>query len=417
MPEVIKIAIAPYIIYLVYKRDPVYLPALIVFVTPGTTITYAVLFSTMILSISSFKEIKKYGLKWVFLLTLLPAVIFLYISLQRLLVMGEGLVAILTPLDYYLGIFPFFYGVLIAKKISRNSINGILIALFIMPLLSQFGIVNFSIRIYWISYPVFMIIFLGSLIYIIQKKAVNQNWFFLSFLFLLFNLSPKFTVLFSGIISLIIFYFKAYQRKILLKIFTSWRIVIVFLVVIFLVISNAEKAIESLSIQDLNSTESSYYGSWSSFKEQLYFKAFGDRAPIWLGGWNIIIEQKEFYFYPPTKPFVYTMQSLTGSEISENEIPIHNLLLELMRNYGFLYGLWLFILFIYFCIIGAGKFIWGMKENNVLLLSLSAGTLGSALVGSLVGQYPLMGTFSISMITFLGIFFALNFNQMKIEKI
>lgn len=409
-------AFIPYVFYLVKQKNPIFLPALIVYVTPGTTITYAILFSTLVITFANLSVIKKTGLIWAFILTLFPVPVFLYLTIQRLVQFGDGLVSILTPLDYYLGLFPFFYGVLMADKFDNKSVQGLLITLFILPTLAQLGIFDISIRIYWLSYPVFMVIFIGTIIMFSQKKTINKNWFLLSSIFLILNSSPQFTVLFSGIVAIVVFYYKLANKKILFSFFTSWKIILIFLLITSLVISNSDSAIKSINSQNSYLNEASYYESWSTFKEKFFFKAFGDRAPLWVGGWNVIKQQQEFYFFPPTKPFVYTLQTVSGNEFNENEMAMHNLLLELMRNYGLFYGFFIFFIFLYMCIISIGKFISSYNGNNLQLLFIATGTLGSAFVGSLVGQYPLMGSFSICMISIFGIFFGLNrFSYLKLK--
>lgn len=411
LPEFVKLAFTPYIFYLVFTKNPIFIPALIAFVTPGTTISFAVLISTFVITLLSISDLKNYGLSKILLLSFLPLPFFLYLTYQRLFELGAGLIGTLVPLDYYLGLFPFFYGVLCYRKFGNDSLWGIILALFILPLLNTFQIIDFSVRVFWLSYPIFLTIFLSSIYLFITNKKIDKGLFILSVLFLLVHLSPKFTVLFSGIVGLSVIYLKASNRQFYLSILTGRKVVVLFLAIVFLIITNTDTAINSLNAQNISYDESSYYESWETFKEKLYFKSFGDRAPIWAGAWDMLKEETEYYFYPPLEPLKYSMRTLSGSTIDENELAIHNLLLELMRNFGFLIGISIFMIFIFYLVLGPGKFIFKSNNGHIALIFLAAGTFGSGIVGSLVGQYPLMGTFSIGMISICGVFYGFNFSS------
>ncbi|RZS98475.1 hypothetical protein [Cecembia calidifontis] len=410
LPEIVKLAFAPYVFYLVFTKNPIFIPALIAYVTPGTTIAFAVLISTFVITLFSVPVLKKYGLGKTLFFSLLPLPFLLYLTYQRVFELGEGLIGTLVPLDYYLGLFPFFYGVLCYKKFGNYSLWGILLALFILPLFSTFQIIDFSVRVFWLSYPVFLTIFLSSIYLIIRNKRIDKGVFTLSVLFLMIHFSPKFTVLFSGIVGLLVIYLKASNRQFSLSILTGWKVVVLFLVVVFLIISNTDTAINSLNAQNISYDERSYYESWETFKEKIYFKSFGDRAPIWAGAWDMLKEETEYFFFPPLEPLKYSMQTLSGGTIEDNELPIHNLLLELIRNFGFLIGVSIFVAFMFYLVLGPGKFMFKSNNGHIALFFLAAGTLGSAIVGSLVGQYPLMGTFSIGMISISGVFYGFNFS-------
>jgi hypothetical protein len=335
---------------------------------------------------------------------------FLYLTYQRVFELGTGLIGTLVPLDFYLGLFPFFYGVLCYKKFGNDSLWGILLALFVLPLFRTFEIIDFSVRVYWVSYPVFLTVFLSSIYLRIKNKKFDKSLFTLSLLFLVIHLSPKFTVLFSGIVGVFIIFLRATNRKFTLAILAGWKVVVLFLAVVFLVIFNTDTAIDSLNAQNISWDDRSYYESWETFKEKLYFKSFGDRAPIWAGSWNTLKDESAYYFFPPLVPIEFSMQSLSGSTIEVDHLAVHNLLLELIRHFGFLIGLSIFVTFMIYLVLGPGRFIFKSINGHIGLFFLAAGALGSGIVGSLVGQYTLMGTFSISMISIAGLFYGFNFS-------
>lgn len=413
--EVVKFAFAPYVFYLVYTKNPIFIPALIAYVTPGTTIAFAVLFSTFVVTLFYVPVLRKYGLGKILLLSLFPLPFVLYLSYQRIFELGEGLIGILVPIDFYLGLFPFFYGVLCFKKFGNDSLWGIFLALFVLPLFTTFDIIDYSVRIYWLSYPVFLTVFFSAIYLRTKNRRLDKGLFILSLLFMIIQLSPKFTVLFSGIVGLLIIYLRARNRQFTLSFLAGWKVVVLFVAVVFLIISYTGKGIDSLNSQNISWDEKSYYESWETFKEKLYFKSFGDRAPIWAGSWNTLKDETAHYFFPPLVPIEFTMQALSGSTIESDNLAIHNLLLELIRNYGFLIGISIFVTFMFYLVLGPGEFIF-MSINGYRVLSfLAAGTLGSGIVGSLVGQYPLISTFSISMISICGVFYGINFSKTNEE--
>src|SRR5690606_13125044 len=106
--EALKYVVAPYVLYMVWKRDPIYLPALFVHFTPGSTISSFILILVLVLTIADFSRFRKMGIGWLLLLALLPLPFFIYQTIERIFVLNQGLIQILTPLSFYLGIFPFF---------------------------------------------------------------------------------------------------------------------------------------------------------------------------------------------------------------------------------------------------------------------------------------------------------------------
>lgn len=72
IPEIVKISLAPYIYILVNAKNPNYIPTLIALVLPGSTLAYAVLLSTLLLTLLNIQVIVKSGLGMILFLSLLP---------------------------------------------------------------------------------------------------------------------------------------------------------------------------------------------------------------------------------------------------------------------------------------------------------------------------------------------------------
>lgn len=409
LPEVVKLALTPYVLFLIFRKDPIYLPALIALVIPGTTIAYAILISTFLLTVLYAKQIKQEGLGFLFILSLLPLPIFLYMTFVRVIEMNEGLIQTLVPLGYYLGIFPFFYGTLMYYKFNTASYFGIILALFLLPMFKFLPLSESNIRIYWLSFPVFF----GMAFYFLWIKKILNSGFtvlgLISILFLILNPSTKFTLIASGLVAFMVLIFKNYQWEKLMSLWTQKRAILFFISIVVLIFMFSESNTEALASQRIDYNEISMFESWDSFRTKLWYKAFGDRSVIWIGVWDTV-KNSDHVFWPPYEKMIYSFFNYQGALRDESEISAHNLPLELMRNYGVVVGLIIALNYFLMMIKGAGTLI--KNAANIEITILGAGCLGSGFVGALVGQYPLMITFSLGLMALFGVFYGLGKNRM-----
>ncbi len=135
----IKFILAPYVVYLVWSKKALYLPALFVFIAAGSILSIVILLTTAVLTVRNLPLFKTMNLTWIILLLLLPSPIFIWQTLERILTMNLGIVDIFTPLSFYLGYFPFFYGILIAPKVNSKIITAIYLTLFLLPFVQIFN--------------------------------------------------------------------------------------------------------------------------------------------------------------------------------------------------------------------------------------------------------------------------------------
>ena len=398
-----QILVAPYIAYLVWARNPLYLPALFVLIAPGSTLSIFALLITLVLTVLYIPKFRTMRLGWLVLLALLPLPVFIYMTGVRLFGMGMGIVEILKPLGFYLGLFPFFYGILIAPKIDRRALEGILLTFLILPLLKFMPLVEFSIRAYWFSFPLFFA-FAGAKIFLSKRLKVPFQWSVLSILFLLFAISflgIKFTLIFAAFLALFALFTAVKGYEWLLNLFAKPKLVILSVALVAVIVSIGSNY-STRNTQLYNVQESINYFDPESFWEGLKFKTFGDRAPIWAGGWALIQEEK--MIWPPYKAPSYSFLNYKGSEVEDIEFGIHNIGLELMRNYGMVVGGVITLTYILMLIIGPGRFLRN-RVNSPYLLLLAATCLGSGIVGGLVGQYVLMIAFSFILLSLSGMLF------------
>jgi hypothetical protein len=404
LPEVIKLAFIPYILFLLFKKDPVYLPALIALITPGTTIAYGILISILIFTIVNINSLRKRGLGLLLLFALLPFPIFAYMTYIRITEMNLGLIQSLTPLGYYLGLFPFFYGVMLSNKFTQKAFYGVVLVLFLLPLYQYTGLLESSVRIYWLSFPLFFSINLYILLFKSTRKELLFPLGLMAFFFIVSNPTSKFTLIFASLVSFLVLYFKYKGRDFFLSLFTKKRTIFVFTLIVISLIYYSEASTRNLASQNIDYNELGTFDSWESFKSKLWYKAFGDRSVIWLGAWETILNSDYLYF-PPYEDIGYSFVNYKGDNIEDTEISSHNIAIELMRNYGVSVGLLIFLIYFLMMIKGPGNYI--LKSNNKIFIVLAAVCIGTGFVGGLVGQYVLMITFSVGLLTLFGLFYGL----------
>jgi hypothetical protein len=403
IPEVGKFALVPYLLYLVWSKNPLYIPSLIVLIAPGTTIAFAILLSMLLLTLTHFLSLKKRGIGWLLILALMPLPVFLYMTGVRTFSLGVSIVEALKPLGFYLGLFPFFYGVLVAPKVNNTVVSGILFTLFILPLYTLLPFSELTIRAYWFSFPVFFSL-VGAKIILRQKFDMKNYWFVLGGIFLIaFGQSLKFTLIFSGLIALIALRSSLKRDTVVLKFLAKPRIILLSVLLVAFMINGAKKFSVQKSNAFLQQDELSYF-VWDEFWTLLQFKAFDDRAVIWAGGWDTIIKT-ELWWTPYDVP-QYSYETNKGADIENIEYGIHNIGLELMRNYGIMVGGFITLIYLFFIIQGPGKYLFRNRKLDGLSILASA-CIGAGLVGALVGQFVLMVTFSLILMSISGILFGI----------
>src|SRR5690606_42137715 len=91
MGEIFKLALLPYIIYMLYSINPNYLPALIIHTTPGNTMSLVVLFATIWLAMPKFKILIQTGVAPLLVCRLIVFPVFLYFLYEGIFIKYIGL--------------------------------------------------------------------------------------------------------------------------------------------------------------------------------------------------------------------------------------------------------------------------------------------------------------------------------------
>jgi hypothetical protein len=398
MGEVLKLALLPYVLLMVFSKNPNFLPALIIHTTPGNTVSLVILLACIWLTLINYNKLKKYKITSILnsLLVLLP--VFLYFLYDNVFIKNIGFSFSLQYLGFYLSFFAFFYGILLAEKINKNHWYPILLIIFLMPIIMFIPLPQkITIKLFWLALPLAITVLLAN--FLGNKLKVKRNLKVWSILFIICIGIPhglKFTPILSAIIAILIllFYIKGY--KVFFNALTKPRIGVIVTILIILAISNIsdyspEENFKDYKIVDLD-----------SLIAYIKFKTFDDRAVLWKGGWDFLINSS--YVWPTGKVPSYSYITSGGSEIDEIEFGIHNLGLELMRNYGIIIGTYLSV--IYLIIITKLKIVFKTDTNSFLLV-FSATLIGLGIGVATVGQAVLMPAFSFTFLGLIGICFGI----------
>src|SRR5690606_28817079 len=136
----------------------------------------------------------------------------------------------IRPLGFYLGIFPFFYGILLLPKFNESVWKALIIVLFILPFLKFMPGVDMNIRAYWFSFPLFFTLIGARLIYPkFFKLDTFIIWFAGSFLIITAGigiLGLKFTLIFSGLVALVCLILSIRKSTAFLYLFTRPHVIV-----------------------------------------------------------------------------------------------------------------------------------------------------------------------------------------------
>lgn len=396
--ESFKYFAAPYVLYLVLKENPNYFPAIFINVAGGSTIAIAVLIGCLILTIKHLRYFSDIFGTWFLVFVFLPGPVLLYQSFYRYYFMETDIVNSIIPLGFYLGIFPFFYGILISRKFPVDLFK-VLYLTFIFIIIYNILTITAPLRIVTFVLELYTVV--GILILLPVKIKIGVNIFYkITALLTLVGIATGFLEVkfhFLGSILLAVFMIVIYwwRNDLLLNLLTNKRLIVLLVLVMAYIMSQTYNY--SLSNVPLSSFS---YTDITSYPAFIMYKAFADRGVIWNAVWSDILYYQ--YIMPPYFVSGYSFTSISGSRI-EVEYGAHNLFLELMRQYGILFGIIVSIVYIAI-IVYLGK-VFKTKLDDFYVLFLSASVFGMGVVTGLTGMYTLMINFSFLFIGLAGILY------------
>lgn len=406
---IIHFILLPIIFYMVYTEDPDYFPGLILLLVSGSFSAMTLYLSIFFVVLLKAKYFYNSDLKPILILLLLCLPLIIYHLIEVTLYYQE-LIPVVKSVQYYLAFFPFFYGYQIAKKINYKNINSIVIVLLLLLLAPLFGIPNWGNRITAFSIP-----FLFSLIFILNKKLLKNNYetlfkitlvFFAFFLIINRNMFSGHTILAIVLSSLIIIIRYKFSNFRILRILKPNILFFISVILIFITIYST---VTFSGLLNIDSGVENRFANLSNAINYGYFKIIGDRGPIWASIWNDLI--KEMNIIPPVlNKQLFIMSNTTYSSFY---IPMdaHNIYLELFRQFGiFIAPL---LIAAYILVLSRASTPLFSKSTDTLLFALTASVLSVGIIGGFFGQFVLMPTFSFFFIGLAGMLYSLSSAQNK----
>lgn len=381
-----KLFVFPYVVFLVLKNDIDYFPALIVQLIAETFTIYIILFACVILTIINIRKLIQSDIKWIviLLLSIIPYIIWHFC--YRVIFLHIPIIEAMDQYFLFLGIFPFFYGMLLSKQFTTGKFKELIIFLFIAFLYSNIVF----IRILFFLVPFFFTYSFYSLYLNIKGNSISLfSIFSIVTLLLCLRNFATFTLILTSIYATLLVFI--YFRKWTITINLSTGIIPFIFIFIFMIyaMNNYKKNEDKFDLDSKITLQNSI--------ERASAKAFEDRAPYWKGALDGIISEHNILI-----PFqINNVVADVGTEKSiEITFGSHTLFLELIRQYGIPIGLLLNIIFIILAIkIGGILRIENIQHNYIILACV---TLSIFSIGSMNGTFPLQGNFSLLMMSTAG---------------
>lgn len=397
---IFRYAMLPYVMYLVFRCDARYLPALVLHCCSETMILPVIYVSMAALSCFRYRQIKQAGAHRILLVLLLLAPIFVRTVVQRYLLTLDLNVSLISVI-YYLSFFCIGYGVLIARNMSYRILDACIFVIATITLVSYMGVavrlsmVGGAICINYCLYTLFSRRPLGPLWLLCTATAVAT---------VLMANESTFTVIGTCIFSMALMYYYRHNHFRVIKTLTG---LLPFLG-IFLLMNYAINNYQRYG-DNFDNVEGSYtdFSDLSGLSDRARFKLFGDRAPYWAGAWDDIRDADN-----PVPPLIVPEVTATMQDGREIDVTFggHNTYLELLRQFGWLCGGLLILLFMRAMIVGRRILTVPHLPNQLSILLCSAFAFN--LIISLSGT-AFMGSASVIALTLVGCAWSLQHYLLK----
>lgn len=393
--ENFKYLISPYIIYLLWSEKPKYLPAIIIHSSSGSMISILILFLCFLNAIKHFKLLSSFTNYWMLIISFIPAPIIIYQSLLRYFHLGYTLIESILPAGFYLGIFAFYYGIIIGRKIEKSEIRIILYTLLSIILFNFLNIVP-NLRATSFANTIFAVI--GIFALSIKKKSLKINLvlvlsgILIILSILLGYISIQFHFLFSILFTYFLLLLFVKQQRTLLTLLSSKYIIFFAILIIILIITKAyEIAPNVISFSDYSVKRINEYPNL------FLYKAFGDRGILWRSTWLDLVYNKDLL--PPVNITPINYVTVSG-KIFDFEAGSHNIFLELLRSYGFIFGALISIIYLWMFLLLGKTFSYNDIETYSLFIAATCFAIG-VIVG-ITGVYVLSINFSFLLLSLAG---------------
>ncbi len=350
--EAFKYMMAPYVAYLMIYRREEHMPSILIIMSYGTVLTVFGGFITIGMSLYKLKEIQNanYSYLWKGLLFMLPY--YLYITAARLS-SGSSITESLSLLDNYMAFWFVLYGVMNYDLYSRRMMNYflfpliILLEMYILQVNVGPGIKSLFRITTWIEAVLIITAYKALTREISLKRSVYMKLALLIFIptrIVMFS-SYKFTFLIGLVISFLFLYKRddfsqTYPELLKIKYRRLARYSVVFSIAFLITaLVLTPLYVGQYSDVDLNN----YFSGRNSLVDVVLAKLFVDRGVLWIS----VIDgfANNMYWLPPLEiPKINLEILLDATRSTEVDFESHNILLELVRTQGLLFGVALSVL-------------------------------------------------------------------------
>jgi len=216
----------------------------------------------------------------------------------------------------------------------------------------------------------------------------------------------KFHFLGSVLLSFLITILYLSKKNLLIDFFTKKRLVVFMIIIIIYIMS----VTFDYSLSNVPFSSFSYYDI-TSYPQFIIYKAFADRGVIWNAVWSDLLYYQ--YLIPPIFVYGYSYTSISGAKM-EVEFGAHNLFLELLRQYGLLFGMIVSVSYISM-IVYVGK-VFKIERDDFYFILLASTIFGIGVVVGLTGMYTLMINFSFLFMGLAGLLYGYSFTEKELVK-
>jgi hypothetical protein len=413
----------PIIAWMIWRVDIRWYPALLVSMAIDGYTTYAYLFVSFIVCIKKWSVLKTYppiirGLL-AFLLIPIPALI--AICIRNWSYLSDTPSKAIEPLLMYFGVFPFFFGLLIAREISKRDIwmimyvCGLLMAMqFIAPSMVDGGgeTMSSTIRVIFLTIPV--------VVCCMAYSWCNQNFLivnlvstFLILGYILISAGNTFTILGSALVTCILGFLVKIRFKLVVKCATSVLPFAISIAFVVFVVANFEKyALQSYD-RSLSYEELTDQWNWAAIKTRIQMKTYDDRAALWRASWRNVSEPP--YWVPEVMVQNVIYETVSGTYV-ESALSSHNQPLQILRTLRWGLGSFLIIGYVIISILG-GRYLRLPLKRDDPLVPIIVATVTVSVIGFTTGHYPLLPTFSLMLMSFMGIGYGCYCQEIQTRKI
>ncbi len=406
----VSILLVPVVAWMMWKQDVRFYPTLVLLMAVYGYHLYVYLFACLIMSIVNWKKFDAYPrvVKGLLMFLLIPVPLIVGVCIRNISYFGDTMSLAFEPLLMYLGVFPFFFGLVISKNFNKQDARLIIYSSLVFAAMqfiaapSEEGEGTETIRVIFLAIPI--------VICSITYGLFNRHFLVftvpggvLFFLYALVGWGNTLTIMGSALFSAALLCFVQLRARSVVRGVNSLLPFILSIAFVVFVVTNYEKYAVSAYDKSIKYDDLTSNWNWESIKIRFQVKTFDDRAALWRACWQDV--STEPYMVPNIGIKNLVVESAVGNTY-ESDLYAHNEFLQILRTLRWGLGLFLIVGYIAVIILG-GRFLRLPLHKDEPMCPIMASTITVGIIGATTGHYPLMVTFSFMFTSLLGIGYGL----------